>query len=161
MNNQVTPCSLDRGISGLGWWVPLVPGILSRVVRKPVMSSRVRHSTRERGSPASTPCSASCCCIARSDPLLQRARRSAAGSCAAIHCCDAHSDLLQHHARRSTAASRAAIHRCVARGNPLLCRVWRSAASHAAMRQGQPMAQATAMRWMYTAGCRGKELSTE
>jgi hypothetical protein len=63
-----------RGVSGLGWRVPLVPGVLSRAVRNPAMSSRVYHSARERGSSASTPCSACRCCTTRGNLLLHHAR---------------------------------------------------------------------------------------
>src|SRR6266851_3919539 len=42
---------------------------------------------------------------------------------------------------------------CVVYGDPLLCCMQQSTASHAAMHQGQLMARAMAMQWMYMAGC--------
>jgi hypothetical protein len=73
------PSIPGTGISGLGWRVPLVPGVLSQVVRKPGVSCRVHHSACEG--------------ILRELLLyhaqrspLHRTQRSATASHTAIHC---------------------------------------------------------------------------
>ena len=73
--------------------------------------------------------------------------------CSVSCCCIVHSNLLLRCAQQSAAALRMAICFCVTHGNPLLYYAWQSAVSRAAMCQGQLMAQAMVMQWMYTVGC--------
>ena len=56
------PSILGMGILGLGWWVPLVLGILFQVVRKPSILCWIYHSVSERGSSVS-------CYIVHGNPL--------------------------------------------------------------------------------------------
>jgi hypothetical protein len=99
------------GISGLGWQVPLVPGILSRVVRKPGILCQIHHSTCKRGS------SMSCCYIMHSDQPLHCTWQSATALHMAICHCIMHGNLLLHCTQQSAVASCMAISCCIMHGN--------------------------------------------